>query len=175
MPENQNILKETSLCQLKMWNKSYILSLICKRMLFVIALFISCQNLQANEKTIQCNLIEIIRDNIVKDVRDLEYHYDLIINLEQNKIIKFIPPQKFFNESQIYDDILVNTDNENQNELNFNRVATNNRYPHQENLYSYSLTDNMQFLDVVVTQYDISSIRTQTDRYFRKYECKKKN
>ena len=66
-------------------------------------------------------------------------------------------------------------DNENKNELNFNRVATNNRYPHQENLYSYSLTDNMQFLDVVVTQYDISSIRTQTDRYSRKYECKKKN
>ena len=175
MPENQNILKETSLCQLKMWNKSHILSLICKRMLFVIALFISCQNLQANEKIIQCNLIEIIRDNIIKDVRHLEYHYDLIINLEQNKIIKFIPPQKFFNESQIYDDILVIMDNENKNELNFNRVATNNRYPHQENLYSYSLTDNMQFLDVVVTQYDISSIRTQTDRYSRKYECKKKN
>ena len=175
MPGNQNILKETKLCQLKMRNKICILSLIYKRILFVIALVISCQNLQANEKIIRCNLIEIIRDNIIKDVRHLEYHYDLIINLEQNKIIKFIPPQKFFNESQIYDDILVIMDNENKNELNFNRVATNNRYPHQENLYSYSLTDNMQFLDVVVTQYDISSIRTQTDRYSRKYECKKKN
>jgi len=175
MPEKQNILKETSLYQLNNWNKSRIFSLICKRVLLVIAFVISCQNIQANEKTIQCNLIETERDNFVKDVRHLEYHYDLIINLEQNKIIKFIPPQKFFNESQIYDDILVNTDNENQNEFNFSRVATNNRYPHQENLYSYSLTDNMQFLDVVVTQFDISSIRTQTDRYSRKYECKKKN
>jgi hypothetical protein len=175
MPEKQNILKETRLYQLNNWNKSRIFSLIYKRVLLVIAFVISCQNIQANEKTIQCNLIETERDNIVKDVRHLEYHYDLIINLEQNKIIKFIPPQKFFNESQIYDDILVNTDNENQNEFNFSRVATNNRYPHQENLYSYSLTDNMQFLDVVVTQFDISSIRTQTDRYSRKYECKKKN
>ena len=114
-----------------------------KRVLFVIALVISCQNLQANEKTIQCNLIETIRDNTIRDVRHLEYHYDLIINHEQNRIIKFIPPQKFFNESQIYDDILVDTDNENQDELKFSRVATNTRYPDQENLYSYSLTDNM--------------------------------
>ena len=174
MPEKQNILKEAKFYQLTMLNKNHKSNLMYKRVLFVIALVISCQNLQANEKTIQCNLIETIRDNTIRDVRHLEYHYDLIINHEQNRIIKFIPPQKFFNESQIYDDILVDTDNENQDELKFSRVATNTRYPDQENLYSYSLTDNMQFLDVVVTQFDISSIRTQTDKYSRKYECKKK-
>ena len=87
-------------------------------------------------------------DNAANDIRER------VSRVVDNLPSESDPPQKFFNESQIYDDILVNTDNENQNELNFNRVATNNRYPHQENLYSYSLTDNMQFLDVVVTQYD---------------------
>ena len=132
------------------------------------------QNVWAEPNTIECHLIEITRANQTNDVSHIGYHYDLIINLEENSVSKFIPIQKFFAANQRFDNMTITSKSDDQNSFNFERVSENNSYPGQTNKYYYSLTDNMKELTVKIIQFDKSKDKMVVDDYSRKYKCKKK-
>ena len=133
------------------------------------------QNVWAELTTIECHLIEITRANQADDVSHIGYHYDLIINLKENSVSKFIPIQKFFAANQRFDNMKISSKFDEQNSLNFERVSENNSYPDQTNKYYYSLTDNMKELTVKIIQFDKSKDKVVVDEYSRKYKCKKNN
>ncbi len=141
--------------------------------LIIIILTAFIQNVWAELNTIQCHLIEITRANQTDDVSHIGYHYDLIINLKENSVSKFIPIQKFFAVNQKFDNMKISSRFDNQNSLNFERVSENNSYPDQTNKYYYSLTDNMKELTVKIIQFDKSKDKMVVDEYSRKYKCKK--
>jgi len=132
------------------------------------------QNVWAELSTIECHLIEITRASQTDDVSHIGYHYDLIINLKENSVSKFIPIQKFFAANQRFDNMKISSKFDDQNSLNFERVSENNSYPDQTNKYYYSLTDNMKELTVKIIQFDKSKDKMVVDEYSRKYKCKKK-
>ena len=144
--------------------------------LFLIFIFLMAfiQNVWAELSTIECHLIEITRANQTDDVSHIGYHYDLIINLKENSVSKFIPIQKFFAANQRFDNMKISSKFDEQNSLNFERVSENNSYPDQTNKYYYSLTDNMKELTVKIIQFDKSKDKMVVDEYSRKYKCKKK-
>ena len=141
--------------------------------LIFIFLMAFIQNVWAELNTIECHLIEITRANQTNDVSHIGYHYDLIINLEENSVSKFIPIQKFFAANQRFDNMTITSKSDDQNSLNFERVSKNNSYPDQTNKYYYSLTDNMKELTVKIIQFDKSKEKMVVDEYSRKYKCKK--
>ena len=132
------------------------------------------QNVWAELNTIECHLIEITRANQTNDVSHIGYHYDLIINLEENSVSKFIPIQKFFAANQRFDNMTITSKSDDQNSFNFERVSENKSYPDQMNKYYYSLTDNMKELTVKIIQFNKSVDKMTADEYSRKYACKKK-
>jgi len=132
------------------------------------------QSVWAELSTIECHLIEITRANQTDDVSHISYHYDLIINLKENSVSKFIPIQKFFAANQRFDNMKISSKFDDQNSLNFERVSENNSYPDQTNKYYYSLSDNMKELTVKIIQFDKSKDKMVVDEYSRKYKCKKK-
>ena len=132
------------------------------------------QNVWAELNTIECYLIEITRANQTNDVSHIGYHYDLIINLEENSVSKFIPIQKFFVANQRFDNMTITSKSDDQNSFNFERVSENTSYPGQTNKYYYSLTDNMKELTVKIIQLNKSVDKMKADEYSRKYTCKKK-
>jgi len=146
------------------------------KILSLIFIFLAAfiQNVWAELNIIECHLIEITRANQTNDVSHIGYHYDLIINLEENSISKFIPIQKFFSANQNFENIKISSISDDQNSLNFERVSENNSYPDQKNKYHYSLTDNMKELTVKIIQFDKSKDKMVVDEYSRKYKCKKK-
>ena len=146
------------------------------KILSLIFIFLAAfiQNVCAEPNTIECHLIEITRANQTDDVSHIGYHYDLIINLKENSVSKFIPIQKFFAANQRFDNMKISSKFDEQNSLNFERVSENNSYPDQTNKYYYSLTDNMKELTVKIIQFNKSVDKITTDEYSRKYACKKK-
>ncbi len=130
-------------------------------------------NVWAGLNTIQCHLIEITRANQTNDVSHIGYYYDLIINLEENSVSKFIPIQKFFAVNQKFENMKITSKSDDQKSLNFERVSKNNSYPDQTNKYHYSLTDNMKELTVKIIQFDKLKDKMLVDEYSRKYKCKK--
>ncbi len=141
--------------------------------LIFIFLMAFIQNVRAELSAIECHLIEITRANQTNDVSHIGYHYDLIINLEENSVSKFIPIQKFFAANQRFDNMTITSKSDDQNSFNFERVSENNSYPDQTNKYYYSLTDNMKELTVKIIQFDKSKDKMVVDEYSRKYKCKK--
>ena len=131
------------------------------------------QNVWAELSTIECHLIEITGENQTDDVSHIGYHYDLIINMKENSVSKFITIQKFFAANQRFDNMKISSKFDDQNNLNFERVSENNSYPDQTNKYYYSLTDNMKELTVKIIQFDKSKDKVVVDEYSRKYKCKK--
>ena len=146
------------------------------KILSLIFIFLTAfiQNVWAELNTIECHLIEITRANQTNDVSHIGYHYDLIINLEENSVSKFIPIQKFFAANQRFDNMTITSKSDDQNSFNFVRVSKNNSYPDQTNKYYYSLTDNMKELTVKIIQFNKSVDKMTADEYSRKYACKKK-
>ena len=142
--------------------------------LIFIFLMAFIQNVWAELNTIECHLIEITRANQTNDVSHIGYHYDLIINLEENSVSKFIPIQKFFAANQRFDNMTITSKSDDQNSFNFERVSENKSYPGQTNKYYYSLTDNMKELTVKIIQFNKSVDKMTADEYSRKYTCKKK-
>ena len=93
------------------------------KILSFIFLMAFIQNVWAELNTIECHLIEITRANQTNDVTHIGYHYDLIINLEENSVSKFIPIQKFFAVNQNFDNMTITSKSDDQNSLNFERVS----------------------------------------------------
>ena len=146
------------------------------KILSLIFIFLAAfiQNVWAELNIIECHLIEITRANQTNDVSHIGYHYDLIINLEENSVSKFIPIQKFFAANQRFDNMTITSKSDDQNSFNFERVSENKSYPDQMNKYYYSLTDNMKELTVKIIQFNKSVDKMTADEYSRKYACKKK-
>lgn len=143
--------------------------------LIFIFLMAFIQNVWAELNTIECHLIEITRANQTNDVSHIGYHYDLIINLKENSVSKFIPIQKFFAANQRFDNMTITSKSDDQNSFTFERVSENKSYPGQTNNYYYSLNDNMKELTVKIIQFNKSVDKITADEYSRKYACKKNN